>query len=84
MGRSVLAEAAFVKHTWTMAGKDILDRIRELTDERDDARQRADNLTRQWHQMISVAVKGGVLVSDVASAAGITTSRVYQIRDERR
>lgn len=63
---------------------DLLNRLRKLTDERDEAQFHARELDQQWRQLISAAITAGLPVQHIATVTGITTRRVYQIRDNKR
>jgi cell division protein FtsL len=56
---------------------DTLTQIRRLTAAR-------AGIETEWRQLIQAAIADGYRVAEIAEAAGITATRVYQIRDNRR
>jgi hypothetical protein len=61
-----------------------LDAIAVTGAEREQAVRDADALELRWREAIKAAIGAGVRVLDIATTAGISRERVYQIRDGRR
>lgn len=70
--------------TWPARNDEVLDGIRKLTDERDEANWAAKEVDTLWRERIAAAVRAGIPVEHVAVVAGVSRQRVYQIRDGRR
>lgn len=55
--------------------------LRSATAARGEAKQAASVADQRWRTMIRHSLAAGFRVEEIARAAGITTRRVYQIRD---
>ncbi len=78
------ADQSTLTKEFTVPPVGTLDRVRDASRARQTAEQTVKTTRHNEHEAIRTALEAGYPASALATAAGLSLPRIYQIRDDRR